>query len=169
MENTLKLKIIDKCRPIVKLQGNKIFNCLFDTGADTCVFTRGSEQLLEIFPNAKERTDVKIILGGFGKEPEIVKVYTISELVIRDTYSVDKSVTFKNVDVACCYRDMRSDLIISASILLKVDYNIHNRIVSDRHIELICDDDVYHCNSLVQVVNDKLTVVTGVSVFAERK
>jgi hypothetical protein len=167
MENTLRLKIIDKDRPMVNLLSNdKIYKCLVDTGADTCVFTHGVERLMDIFPNAKKREDVKIWLSGFGTGGELVDVYTVDDIIFTDSYNSNIRLSFKNVDVACCVRKMRAPLIVSASLLKTVDIHICNRPVNDKYVGITYDRDAYYCNSLIEEIDGKLKVVKGLSIFA---
>ena len=61
--DSLKAKFIPPDRPDLVY--------LIDTGADTPVWCKGLEELLDVFPGA-EKKEPKYILSGFGREPEIV-------------------------------------------------------------------------------------------------
>lgn len=81
MANLLTLNIMaGYTRPVVLLE--KDVTCLFDTGADIPVWTQGSVALGKAF-NTEKIEDKKFLLSGFGKEPEIVEAYRVSDLVLK--------------------------------------------------------------------------------------
>ena len=59
---------------------------LIDTGADTPVWCKGEAEFKDIFPHS-EKMESKFLLSGFGKEPEIVAVYKISEFKMEHAQS----------------------------------------------------------------------------------
>lgn len=86
---------------------------LIDTGADTPVWCKGEDEFKDIFPYA-EKMESKFLLSGFGKEPEIVDVYKISEFKFSDG---NESILYKNLVLAVTNRpQINVDLILPASM-----------------------------------------------------
>ena len=94
MANLLTFKILSGyTRPIISVA--KDITCLIDTGADTPVWTQGSETLKDAF-HAERVKGKKFMLSGFGKEAEIVDVYNLFDVVMQDSNS--KRLVFKKYD-----------------------------------------------------------------------
>ena len=109
----------------VKVQDNNI-KCLIDTGADTPVWTLGSDLLIKAFPDAELKKDLFFELGGFGKGKEKIPVYNIPVFTIKSDYS-DDYIQFNNLLVACCIRNnIYYPLILSATMLSHTNYEIIN-------------------------------------------
>ena len=103
--DSLKAKFIPPDRPDLVY--------LIDTGADTPVWCKGLEELLDVFPGA-EKQEPKYILSGFGREPELVDVCRIPEFVLTDEA---ESILYRNFMLAVTDRpQMNVDLILPSSI-----------------------------------------------------
>ena len=86
---------------------------LYDSGADTPVWCKGAQELVDVFPDAA-LVKQRFVLSGFGKEVEIVDVYRIQEFVLTDGIS---AIRYQNFIVAVTDRpEMNLDLILPASI-----------------------------------------------------
>lgn len=86
---------------------------LIDTGADTPVWCKGEKEFLDLFPDA-EKLDSKFILSGFGKEPEVVDVYKLSEFSLTDG---NEDVLYRNLVLAVTNRpQINVDLILPSSL-----------------------------------------------------
>ena len=59
---------------------NDKFNCMLDTGAAVPVWCSGVPQLLDAFPTAEYKGDLKSILSGFGNGFQVADVYYIPEI-----------------------------------------------------------------------------------------
>lgn len=89
------------------------FRCMLDSGASIPVWCSGEEQLVETFPKAKLEEDVKYILGGFGREFELAKVYRIPAMVLN---SGMHSITFYNTYLPVVSKDrFGANLIMPSS------------------------------------------------------
>ncbi|MBR1742464.1 MAG: hypothetical protein IJ733_11490 [Lachnospiraceae bacterium] len=86
MAKLLILKILaGYTRPVVSI-GEDI-TCLLDTGADTPVWTQGSESLKKVF-HAEKIEGKRFILSGFGKEPVAAGVYSsLDDRYVEKVYS----------------------------------------------------------------------------------
>lgn len=78
------------------------FRCMLDSGASIPVWYSGEEQLIETFPKAKLEDDVKYVLGGFGREFELAKVYRIPAMVLNNGMH---SITFYNTYLPVVSKD----------------------------------------------------------------
>ena len=70
MEYLLKKKLLslsDKPSFDLLIKNELKIRCLFDTGADTPVFTLGDDALCKYFPAAQLQNNLTYILSGFGK------------------------------------------------------------------------------------------------------
>ena len=134
MANLLTLDIIDGyTRPVVLLKED--ITCLIDSGADVPVWTRGSDKLLSSY-QAKQIQGKKFLLSGFGKEAEIVNVYSISDLEIKGEESADR-IIFKNLTVACTERPfMVANLIMPATAFSHMNYTVKNIEVDNPVVEI---------------------------------
>lgn len=113
--DTLKAQVVPPDKPDLTY--------LIDTGADTPVWCKGKDELIDVFPQA-DKIDSKFLLGGFGKEPELVDVFRIPQFVLTDG---DASIVYRNLILAVTDRpSMGVDFILPASI-----FN-HMRVVVDR-------------------------------------
>ncbi|MBR1742616.1 MAG: hypothetical protein IJ733_12275 [Lachnospiraceae bacterium] len=138
-------------RPVVSIA--KDVTCLIDTGADTPVWTQGRETLNDVF-EAERVEGKKFILSGFGKEPEIVDVYNISNVVLNDNNG--ERLIFKNMTVACTIRpNMVAHLILPATAFSHMNYTIRNVGVESPVIEIECSKDVYFVNPVYSTLDDK--------------
>lgn len=59
---------------------NNEFTCMLDTGAAIPVWCSGVAQLLDAFPSAVYKPDLKTILSGFGTGFQVADVYYIPEI-----------------------------------------------------------------------------------------
>jgi hypothetical protein len=113
-------------RPIFSINTELELECLLDTGADYCVFTRGKKMLLKNFPDAELVDDVKAYITGFGYGVEIADVYKIPEIILYDAWDSNKSIKFKNVLIACCEKSISIQLILGAPLFGRLNYKIVN-------------------------------------------
>ena len=139
MANLLTLRVIKGyTRPIISL--GKEVTCLIDTGADTPVWTRGSERLL-------------ILLSGFGKEAEIVDVYRISDLTLKG--EDEDRIIFKSMIVACTERpSMAATLILPATAFSHMNYMIHNVGVPRPVVDIYHDKEEYAVSPIFSRINE---------------
>ena len=61
------LNVSDKPSFDMLIRNQLKMRCLFDTGADTPVFTLGDDALCKYFPDAQFEKELTYILSGFGK------------------------------------------------------------------------------------------------------
>lgn len=129
MDYLLKKRLLSSFdRPLFDLliRDNLKIRCLFDTGADTPVFTLGDDVLCKYFPEAQLQTDLTYILSGFGKGSEKASVYKIPELIIRSDFD-DDSIRFDNLYVASCFKpSIAHPFILSATMFSHMNYTIVN-------------------------------------------
>ena len=126
-------------RPIVTLDGG--ISCMIDTGADTPVWTTGSDTI-ERELNARKVEDKHYILSGFGKDYEVAYVYEIPELKLACD---NDSIVFKGLLVACTMRPtMIARLILPASALSHMNYLIHNVGIETPRVEIEHDKNEYY-------------------------
>ena len=142
MASLLTLKIMaGYTRPVLSLADD--VTCLVDTGADTPVWTQGSESLQKLF-KATRIEGKKFILSGFGKEPEIVDVYNVSDVELKGLDG--ERIVFKNLTVACTSRpSMVAYLILPATAFSHMNYTIRNVGVDTPVIEIEHGKEEY-CN-----------------------
>ena len=163
MANLLKLDLIKRfVKPAILLNGR--INCLVDTGADTPVWTMGEKSLIHDL-KAVPVDDKRFLLSGFGKDSEIVPVYQIPKIVLKDTYNSDELV-FRNILVACTLRpSMAFPLILPATMLSQMNYTIRN--IGDNAPELQIEHikQTYYVRPIYSVKNSKY--VQRVYSFAE--
>ncbi len=140
MANLLMLELISRyTRPVILL--NQHINCLIDTGADTPVWTEGDLPLIKEF-NAVLVEDKNYILSGFGKMPEIVPVYRIPELILKND---DDKIIFRDMTVACTSRPyMIAPLIIPATVFSKMNYTFRNIGVAKPRLEIEHEKTEYY-------------------------
>ena len=163
MANLLKLDLIRRyVKPAILL--NSKINCLIDTGADTPVWTMGEKSLIHDL-KAEPVRDKRFLLSGFGKEPEIVPVYQIPEIVIKSEEDDDELV-FKNMLIACTLRPtMTFPLIIPATMLLKMNYTIRNIGDSAPKLEIEHEQHEYYVRPVYSIKDD--SYIQRVYSFAE--
>ena len=102
---------------------------LIDTGADTPVWCKGEDEFLDLYPYA-EKLNSKFVLSGFGKEPEIVDVFRLSEFDLTDG---NDHVIYKNLVLAVTNRpQINVDLILPSSLF------DHMIIEVDRMTSIVC-------------------------------
>jgi hypothetical protein len=110
-------------RPIIRLS-NGLY-CLVDTGAEVPVFTGGEIAIMKYFPDAK-KIDKRYELSGFGKDIEYANVYKIP-LFRLDCDFNDEYINIHDLIVACCNKKfLKFQMIISATMLKGMDYNVKN-------------------------------------------
>lgn len=129
MEYLLKKKLLnsfDKPSFELVLENKLKIRCLFDTGADTPVFTLGNDVLCKYFPNAQLQTGLTYILSGFGKGTEEASVYMIPEFVLRSDTD-DDYIQYNKLYVASCYRpSIAYPLILCATMFGHTNYMVVN-------------------------------------------
>lgn len=144
MSKTLSLQLSNKsAKPVftTRTPTDRQIKCMLDTGADMPVWC-GSEGLLKIVFPKVQLIDKKFLLSGFGRKPEMVRVYKIPEFMIK---TEDKSLTFQNLYVASSFgRNFGCDLILSATMFSHMDYSILNRKKETSVLEITYDRDVYY-------------------------
>ena len=100
-------------KPVIIPAGNPDLLYLIDTGADTPVWCRGREELLDIFPDAAP-LEYQYLLGGFGTGVEIVDAFRISKFCFSDG---NETLTYRDFIVAVTDRpSIGVDLILPATI-----------------------------------------------------
>ena len=153
MANLLTLNIMDGyTRPVVLLE--KDVTCLFDTGADIPVWTQGSEALGNAF-KAERIEGKKFFLSGFGKEPEIVEAYRISDLILKG--DDDDRVVFKNMTLACTLRPyMVANLILPATAFSHMNYMIKNIEVENPVVEIYHTKTEYSVSPVYSNVDNRI-------------
>lgn len=154
MANLLTLDIIDGyTRPVVLLKED--ITCLIDSGADVPVWTRGSDKLLGSY-QAKQIQGKKFLLSGFGKEAEIVDVYSISDLELKDEGGTDR-IVFKNLTVACTERPyMVANLILPATAFSHMNYTIKNIEVENPVVEIYHTKTEYSVSPVYSSVDNRI-------------
>ena len=152
MANLLTLKMLNGyTRPVISL-GDDI-TCLVDTGADTPVWTQGSESLEKMF-KANMIAGKKFLLSGFGKDSEIVDVYSVSDVEL--TGEDGEKIVFKNLTVACTSRpSMVAYLILPATALSHTNYTIRNVGVDTPVIEIEHEKDEYFVNPIYRIDDNR--------------
>ena len=161
MASLLTLKIVEGyTRPVVMV-GKKV-TCLIDTGADTPVWTRGSKALRKEFK--AERVEGKVfILSGFGKESEVVDVYNVSDVELKN--EAGEKIVFKNLTVACTSRpNMIASLILPSTAFSHMNYMVRNMDVESPVLEIEHKKDEYYVNPIYRT--DDHRVVDRVYSFA---
>ena len=153
MANLLTLNIMDGyTRPVVLLE--KDVTCLFDTGADIPVWTQGSEALEKVFSTEKIEGK-KFLLSGFGKEPEIVEAYRISDLVLKG--EDEDKVVFKSMTIACTLRPyMVANLILPATAFSHMNYTVRNVGVETPVVEIEHDREEYAISPVYSKLNTEI-------------
>ena len=153
MANLLTLNIMDGyTRPVVLLE--KDVTCLFDTGADIPVWTQGSEALKKVF-SAEKIKGKKFLLSGFGKEPEIVGAYRISDLVLKG--EDEDRVVFKSMTIACTLRPyMVASLILPATAFSHMNYMIRNIEVDNPVVEIYHTKIEYSVSPVYSSVDNRI-------------
>ena len=165
MAKLLTLKILEGyTRPVIMV--GKKTTCLIDTGADTPVWTRGSTVLQKEF-SAKRIDGKAFILSGFGKEPEVVDVYIVSDVEIKN--EAGEKIVFKNLMVACTSRpNMIASLILPATAFSHMNYKVRNMDVASPMLEIEYKKDEYYVNPIYR--SDDNRIVDRVYSFTnERK
>ena len=127
--------------------------CLVDTGADTPVWTQGSDTLNDMF-TAKQVVGKKFLLSGFGKAPEIVDVFNISDVEL--TGENGERIVFKNLTVACTSRpSMVAYLILPATAFSHTNYTIRNVGVDTPIIEIEHEKEEYFVNPIYRMDDNR--------------
>lgn len=165
MENLLKVKISDKSRRPIFTMGEYKLECLLDTGADMCVFTCGSDDLLKCFPKAVLVENVKALISGFGDGVDIAEVYKIPEIIIHDSWSKENLLRFENVLVACCTKDINVQMILAAPLFGNINYRIINKDENGKQVWLEYDRDIQYVVP-VMFEEDK-SILESISVFSQ--
>ena len=141
---------------------------MLDSGASIPVWCSGEEQLVEIFPKAKLEGDVKYILGGFGREFELAKVYRIPALVLNNGMH---SITFYNTYLPVVNKDrFGANLIMPSSFFGNANIIISQmQSLPEKQLVFQCHNFRYEMKFTKTLVTadvlDKLTGkgITGVS------
>lgn len=131
-------------RPIFKAYVNGFpFRCMLDTGADIPVFCKGASLFSEFI---KEMQGVAVTefkqsrIGDFGKTDESTMLWNMDKFVLSDQR---ESITYKAMKIAVMNKPkIPCDLILSASILMKMKYTIDCS--SDKHeLVILADRNTY--------------------------
>ncbi len=139
--------------------------CLFDTGADTPVFTLGDRALCKYFPKAQLQSDFTYILSGFGKGMETASVYKIPELIIKSDFD-DDYIRFNNLYIASCFRPaIAYPFILSATMFSHMNYTIVNEGTEAKCIKIQHDKSVYNISAVCSKADD--TKLTKICSFIE--
>ncbi len=118
--------------------------CLFDTGADTPVFTLGDIILCKYFPDAQLQPDCTYMISGFGQGIETASVYKIPELVIKSDFD-DDYIRFDNLYIASCSRPaIAYPFILSATMFSHMNYTIVNEGQEAKCIKIQHEKSVYN-------------------------
>lgn len=157
MASLLTLEVIPGyTRPVVTIKDGT--TCLFDTGADTPVWTQGDERLKYTF--GAEKVDGKFfLLSGFGKEPELADVYVAHDIVLKGVGKdgAAAEITFKNLVVACTMRPaMVADLILPATALSHMNFILRNLDVEYPVVEVEHEKDEYYVNPIYRSIDGRL-------------
>ena len=153
MAKLLTLKILEGyTRPVV--MAGKRATCLIDTGGDTPVWTRGRTVLQKEF--TAKRIDGKVfILSGFGKKSEIVDVYVVSDVELKN--ETGERIVFKNLTVACTSRpNMIASLILPATAFSHMNYTVRNMDVGSSVLEIEHKKDEYYVNPIYRADDDRI-------------
>ena len=157
MVSLLTLEIITGfTRPVFQLSEDA--TCLVDSGADTPVWTQGAERLIDTFgeDRIQEVDGKKFLLSGFGKGYEVVNVYIIKNLELKDMKDggTDR-VVFKNLTIACTSRPtMVADLILPSTAFSHMNYKICNIGVEYPVIEIEHEKEEYYVNPIYRLDDD---------------
>ena len=134
MASLLMLEVIPGyTRPVVTIKDGT--TCLFDTGADTPVWTQGDERLKYTF--GAEKVDGKFfLLSGFGKEPELADVYVAHDIVLKGVGKdgAAAEITFKNLVVACTMRPAMVADLWSEHIPLRMSRRITSVLMASAEV-----------------------------------
>jgi len=157
MVSLLTLEIITGfTRPVFQLSEDA--TCLVDSGADTPVWTQGAERLMDTFgENRIQKVEGKnFLLSGFGKGYEVVDVYIIKDLELKDMKDGGTdTVVFKNLTIACTSRPMMiADLILPATVFSHMNYKVCNIGVEYPVVEIEHEKEEYYVNPIYRLDND---------------
>ncbi len=120
------LNVSDKPSFDMLIRNQLKMRCLFDTGADTPVFTLGDDALCKYFPDAQFEKELTYILSGFGKGSEEASVYKIPQFILKSDFD-DDYIQFNNLYVASCFRPVLAyPFILSATMFGHMNYMIVN-------------------------------------------
>lgn len=168
MELLLKKKLLNLSdKPSFELEARDALKlrCLFDTGADTPVFTLGDDAFCKYFPNALPQPELSYILSGFGKGMETATVYKIPELILKSDFD-DDSISFHNLYVASCFKPaIAYPFILSATMFSHMNYTIVNVGRESKCIEIQHDKEVYNIGAVYSKTDH--TKLTKICSFAE--
>ncbi len=168
MELLLKkrlLNLFDKPSFDLVIRNELRLRCLFDTGADTPVFTLGDNALCKYFPEAQLQPEFAYILSGFGKGMETASVYNIPELIIKSDFDNDY-IKFNNLYIASCFRPaIAYPFILSATMFSHTNYTIVNEGEEAKCIKIQHDKPIYHVKALCSGADN--TNLTKICSFAE--
>lgn len=93
---------------------NNEFSCMLDSGAGIPVWCTGKNTLIDAFPTAVLKSDLKGLLGGFGYIPFITEVFYIPKISICNGKD---SILFKDFYLPVIdKKSFGTDLIIPSSI-----------------------------------------------------
>ena len=151
MANLLTLEIIaGYTRPVISLIDG--LTCLIDSGADTPVWTQGSERLCRTF-KAEQVNGKKFILSGFGTGYEIVDVYKVFDLELP---GAGEKIVFKNIAVACTSRPtMVADLILPNTAFSHMNVMLRNLDVESPVVEIEHKKEEYFVNPVYNSADDR--------------
>lgn len=122
--------------------------CLFDTGADVPVFTKGEKVLLSLYPSAELVEGYSFEISGFGKDVEFVPLYRIPVFRIESDYD-NTYIEFINLPIACCSKErIKSFFIVSSTMFSHTDYKVYNIGNDSKKIRIWYDNNTFYMKDL---------------------
>lgn len=162
----LKKKLLNRYdKPVILINtpgSNREIYCLFDTGADTPVFTMGEHNLRLFFPGAELVQGKVYELNGFGTGTEVLPMYKIPDFRIVSDFGDERDgavrdyIEFKELYIACCSRyAIGYPLILSATMFSHMNYTIYNVGKNERQMEITHGRKVYSTAIRVVATNSR--------------
>lgn len=157
----LRKKLLNRYdKPVILINtpgSNREMYCLFDTGADTPVFTMGEQNLKLFFPGAELVQGKVYELNGFGTGTETLPMYKIPHFRIVSDFNDKKDsiardyIEFNELYIACCSRyAIGYPLVFSATMFSHMNYTIYNVGKNERQMEITHSKKIY--NTAIKVV-----------------
>lgn len=98
---------------------NPSIQTLIDTGASFPVWVDGLEAFKALFPDSKF-ANAETIIRGFGNGFEVAPIYIVPKFKLSDGKN---EITYTNLPIAILTRDYSFNMIISFTMLNKLNYN----------------------------------------------
>ncbi|MCM1257290.1 MAG: hypothetical protein NC307_05515 [Roseburia sp.] len=142
----IELALLDETLPKVRfIKTGRSCMCLLDTGANICVWTRGLEEFMKVFPMSDRQVGKMATVSGFGGDGAKAPVYLVDCITFR---SGRNTLSFRDLHIAITTNTrIGAELVLAMTTLRKNVYTFDMTSkkfrVEGKTAGILCDNEYY--------------------------